>query len=67
MSEPGPAARPDRVAELVEQWELREAVGGLRGVVDSGLASTVFLVVYLANRDHTPRLAPRGGVHASSR
>jgi hypothetical protein len=27
----------------------------------------VFLVVYLANRDHTPRLAPRGGVHASSR
>jgi hypothetical protein len=49
VSEPGPAARPDRVAELVEQWELREAVGGLRGVVDSGLASTVFLLVYLVD------------------
>jgi Protein of unknown function (DUF3159) len=49
VSGPGPAARPDRVAELVEEWELREAVGGLRGVVDSGLASTVFLLVYLVD------------------
>ena len=49
MSEPGPAARPDRVADFVEQWELREAVGGVRGVVDSGLASTAFLLVYLVD------------------
>ena len=48
MSDPGPAgSRPDRVADLVEEWELREAVGGLRGIVDSGLASTVFLLVYI--------------------
>ena len=47
MSEAGPPTRSDRVADLVEQYELREAVGGLRGVVDSGLASTAFLLVYL--------------------
>ena len=43
------AARPgtDRVADLVERWELREAIGGARGVVDSALASTVFLLAYL--------------------
>ena len=35
---------------LVEEWELREAVGGLRGVIDSGLASTAFLLVYLRRR-----------------
>lgn len=49
MSEPGPAAGSDRVADLVEQWELREAVGGVRGIVDSGLASTAFLLVYLVS------------------
>ena len=49
MSEAGPPTRSDRVADLVEQYELREAVGGLRGVVDSALASTVFLVVYLVD------------------
>jgi hypothetical protein len=49
VSEPEPQleARSDRVADLVEQWELREAVGGVRGIVDSGLASTVFLLVYV--------------------
>jgi len=41
---------PDRVAALVEQWELREALGGVRGVVDSSLASLVFLMVYVADR-----------------
>jgi hypothetical protein len=35
------------MAGLVEEWELREAVGGLRGIIDSGLASTVFLLVYI--------------------
>jgi hypothetical protein len=49
VSEPGPAAGSDRVADLVEQWELREAVGGVRGIVDSGLASTAFLLVYLVS------------------
>ncbi len=49
MTEAGPPTRSDRVADLVEQYELREAVGGLRGVVDSGLASTVFLLVYLVD------------------
>ena len=38
--------RRDRVADLVEECELREAVGGMRGVIDSGLATTVFLLVY---------------------
>ncbi len=50
MSDPGPAGtRSDRVADLVEEWELREAVGGVRGIVDSGLASTVFLLVYIVD------------------
>jgi hypothetical protein len=49
QSDQQPSAAPDRVAELVEQWELREAVGGLRGIVDSGLASTVFLLVYVVD------------------
>lgn len=43
---PAPTVRRDRVADLVEQYELRDAVGGLRGVIDSGLATTAFLVVY---------------------
>ncbi|MFI5101506.1 MAG: DUF3159 domain-containing protein [Actinomycetes bacterium] len=51
MSDPGPAGgrpdRSDRMADLVEEWELREAIGGVRGIVDSGLASTVFLLVYV--------------------
>ena len=52
MSEPAAEESPpkgDRVADLVEQWELREAVGGIRGMVDSGLASTVFLLVYVVD------------------
>jgi len=48
VSDPDAATvRPDRVAALVEDWELREAIGGLRGIVDSGLASTVFLLTYV--------------------
>ncbi len=42
-------AGTDRVADFVEEWELRDAIGGVRGVIDSGLASTVFLVVYVVD------------------
>jgi hypothetical protein len=45
------------MADLVEQWELREAVGGVRGMVDSALASTVFLLAYvLDGKRLTPAL-----------
>ena len=50
MNAPTPGQVPassDRMADLVEQWELREAIGGVRGMVDSALASTVFLLAYL--------------------
>ena len=41
-----PGATTDRVAAFVEEWDLRSAIGGIRGVIDSGLASTVFVAVY---------------------
>jgi hypothetical protein len=37
------------MADLVEQWELREAIGGVRGMLDSALASTVFLLAYVVD------------------
>jgi hypothetical protein len=49
--------RRDRVADLVEELELREAVGGIRGIIDSGLATTAFLVVYaVTGRQMAPAL-----------
>jgi hypothetical protein len=56
VSEP-PGPRRDRVADLVEELELRDAIGGLRGVVDSGLATTAFLLVYaVTGRQMAPAL-----------
>jgi hypothetical protein len=56
VSDP-PGQGRDRVADLVEELELRDAIGGLRGVVDSGLATTAFLVVYaVTGRQMAPAL-----------
>ena len=53
---------PDRVAAFVE-WDLRSAVGGIRGMIDSGLASTVFVAVYaFAGRRLAPALWAAVGV-----
>jgi hypothetical protein len=54
--EPGePGQQVDRVAAFVEEYDLKTAIGGVRGLVDSGLASTAFVAVY-ALGGH--RLAP---------
>lgn len=54
---------PDRVAAFVEEWDLRAAVGGVRGVIDNGLASTAFVAVYaLAGRRLAPALWAAIGV-----
>jgi hypothetical protein len=50
-----PPVAIDKVAAFVEEYDLKAAIGGLRGVVDSGLASTAFVAVY-ALGGH--RLAP---------
>ena len=42
----------DKVAAFVEEYDLKQAVGGLRGVVDSGLASTAFVAVYALAGHH---------------
>jgi Protein of unknown function (DUF3159) len=48
-----PAEVPaDRVAALVDEWDLKEAIGGVRGLVDSGLASTAFVAVYALGGHH---------------
>ncbi len=53
MTEPG--SGHDKVAAFVEEWDLRSAVGGVRGLIDNGLASTGFVVVYVFDKH---RLAP---------
>lgn len=71
VDEPGPEQQeqgqepvpPDRVAAFVEEWDLRAAVGGVRGVIDNGLASTAFVAVYaLAGRRLAPALWAAVGV-----
>jgi hypothetical protein len=48
-----PAEVPaDRVAAFVEEWDLKEAIGGVRGLIDSGLASTAFIAVYALGGHH---------------
>jgi hypothetical protein len=47
-AEPTGGRRSDRVSDLIDELELQDALGGLRGVMDSGLATTAFLVVYVA-------------------
>jgi hypothetical protein len=41
-----PPVAIDKVAAFVQEYDLKAAIGGLRGVVDSGLASTAFVAVY---------------------
>jgi len=53
VTEPG--SGHDKVAAFVEEWDLRSAVGGVRGLVDNALASTGFVVVYVFDKH---RLAP---------
>ena len=58
-----PGAGHDKVAAFVEEWDLRAAVGGVRGVVDNGLASTGFVIVYVfAGHRLAPALVTAVGV-----
>jgi len=51
-AEQTPPVAIDRVAAFVEEYDLKSAVGGVRGLVDSGLASTVFVAVYALGGRH---------------
>lgn len=56
-------SQPDRVAAFVEEWDLRTAIGGIRGLIDNGLASTAFVAVYAFAGHHLgPSLWAAGGV-----
>jgi Protein of unknown function (DUF3159) len=58
-----PPVAIDRVAAFVEEYDLKQAVGGVRGLVDSGLASTAFVAVYaLGGRRLAPALWAALGV-----
>jgi hypothetical protein len=63
QDQPQDPVPPDRVAAFVEEWDLRAAVGGVRGVIDNGLASTAFVAVYaFAGRRLAPALWAAVGV-----
>ncbi|WP_225754572.1 DUF3159 domain-containing protein [Actinotalea sp. Marseille-Q4924] len=47
-----------------EQFSLVEAIGGVRGLVESVLPGLVFVVVYLATRELVPSLVASGAVAA---
>jgi hypothetical protein len=51
------------VAAFVEEWDLKSAFGGIRGLIDSGLAPTAFVAVYaLGGRRLTPALLAALGI-----
>jgi hypothetical protein len=47
-----------------EEFSLTEAIGGVRGLVESVLPGLVFVVVYLATRELVPALVASGAVAA---
>ncbi|MBC7290965.1 MAG: DUF3159 domain-containing protein [Actinotalea sp.] len=49
-----------------DQFSVAEAVGGVRGLVESVLPGLVFVVAYLLTRDLVPALVASGGVAAAA-
>lgn len=62
--EPTPLAGPGRGVRALagEEFSVAEAIGGLRGLVESVLPGLVFVVVYLLTRDLVPALVASAGV-----
>lgn len=64
LAEGAPAAGRGVRVLAGEEFSLAEAVGGVRGLVESALPGLVFVVLYLATRQLVPTLVASGAVAA---